>query len=180
MTVVRPFNPQPATRPGLLSRILGRRARENAVIEINNLLARSSGVRDVRFQQVEAICTAYGVDLYRDFTARVERLYRDYLNYCLADRHLSDDELAELHHLKKVLGLSEQATADIHDFVAKQVYCESVTEVLSDGRIDETERAFLRRLQENLELPDRLAHKIVDMKLSRLEDSPPTDPPARP
>lgn len=159
--------PRPAT---FWQRLLGRRPRENAVIEANNLLARAGSVRAVAPEEIDWICSEYGMDLRRDLAGRAERFYREYLLYCLQDHHLSDDEHADLQHLKRILHLSPESVAALHENVARQVYSRSLTVVLEDGRIDPAERAFLDRLQRALDLPERTAQRIEKARLGREGD----------
>src|SRR5690606_27845740 len=114
-----PFVVQERKRTGLLRRMFGRPHRENAVVEINNLLARADSVREVTRAEVEEICREHHTDLNGPLAGRFERLYRDYMTFCLADRHLSDDELADLAHLRTILRIPPETTAAIHEYVAR-------------------------------------------------------------
>lgn len=160
-----PFVVQERKRTGLLRRMFGRPHRENAVVEINNLLARADSVRAVTRAEVEEICREHHTDLNGPLAGRFERLYRDYMTFCLADRHLSDDELADLAHLRTILRIPPETTAAIHEYVARSVYSRSVADVLDDGVIDAEERTFLGRLQHELALSSRAAHRIVEARM---------------
>lgn len=162
-----PFVPLPPVRRTLLQRVLGRRPRENAPIEVNNLLAKSASVRDVQRADIDRICGMHRTSPTGPLAGRFERLYRDYLAYCLGDRHLSDEELADLTHLQKLLHIPAETAAGIHEHVARQVYSRSVAEVLDDGVIDAGERDFLGRLQQELAISGRAAHRILEAKLRR-------------
>ena len=157
-----PFTEQTPRRATVWQRLLGREPRENAVIEANNLFARAVAVRDVAPEEIDWICQRFGIDLRRELSGRAERLYREYLIYCLKDHHLSEEEHADLRHLQRVLRLDPQSVAAIHENVARQVYSRSLAGVLEDGRIDAAERAFLDRLQRDLAIPDRAVQRIVD------------------
>jgi hypothetical protein len=167
MGVRQPFTQIQLQKPSVIQRLLRRQPRENAFIEINNLMARARQIRAVTGEDVVRICEAHRTDLKGPLGSRTERLYRDYLIYCLEDRHLNEDELSDLAHLKKVLKISNEATAAIHEYVARQVYCKTVAEVLADGVIDESERDFLARLQQSLSLSGRAATRIMEAKLQQ-------------
>jgi hypothetical protein len=156
-------------RPSLMQRLLRRRPRENAPVCVNNLLASAQRPRDVTPEQVQAVCNQHGVEMSGRLQGRFERLYRDYLTYCLADRHLTDEELAELAHLKVLLRIAPETAAAIHEYVARQVYSRSVAEVLQDGVVDDAEAAFLGRLQQELALSARAAHRIMEATLKRVK-----------
>ena len=160
-----PFVQLPPVRRTLSQRLLGRMPRENAVVEINNLLAAAASVRDVPRARVASICETHRTSLAGPLSGRFERLYRDYLAYCLEDRHLTGDELADLAHLQKLLEIPADSAAAIHEHVARQVYRRSVAEVLDDGVVDADERKFLGRLQQELALSGRAAHHILESKM---------------
>jgi hypothetical protein len=160
----RAFAPLPPVRLSLLQRLLGRLPRENAVVEINNLFA-EVGVRAVTRSDVLRICDRHRTTLSGPLAGRFERIYRDYLTYCLADRHLSADELADLAHLQKLLGIRADAAATIHEHVARQLYRCSVSDALADGEIDPDESRFLGILQHELALSGRAAHRIIEAKM---------------
>jgi hypothetical protein len=165
MAARRPFVPLPLVRPTLTQRLRRRRPRENAVVEINNLLAHAASVRDVEQDEIKRICDEHRTSLGGPLAGRFERLYRDYLAYCLEDRHLTREELAGLAHLQKLLSIPAQSAAAIHEHVARQVYSRSVADVLDDGVIDAEERNFLGRLQQELAISGRAAHRILEAKM---------------
>jgi hypothetical protein len=173
MTVRPPFVQLSPLRPTLMQRLLRRRPRENAVIEINNLLAAATNVRAVTRSDIGRICDAHRTSLSGPLAGRFERLYRDYLSYCLEDRRLSGSELADLAHLQKLLGIHAAAAARIHEHVARQVYRCSVADVLDDGVIDAAEREFLGRLQHELAISGRAAHRILEVNMRSAR--PPSD-----
>lgn len=155
----------PPLRRTIVQRLRGRRPRENAHIEINNLLAASASVRDVQRADIDRICELHRTTLSGPLAGRFERLYRDYLAYCLEDRHLSSDELADLAHLQKLLRIDAETALGIHEHVARQVYSQSIAEVLDDGVIDAAERDFLGRLQQELAISGRAAHRILESRM---------------
>lgn len=167
MTDRRPFTPLLPARRTLVQRLLRRRPRENAVVEINNLLANADHVRDVQHEHIVRILEEHRTTLDGPLAGRFERIYRDYLAYCLEDRHLSGDELADLAWLQKLLDIPALATAAIHEHVSRQLYRCSVSEMLDDGVIDAREREFLGRLQQELAISGRAAHRILEAKMQQ-------------
>jgi hypothetical protein len=167
VTTRAPFTFVPPRRRSLLQKLLDRHPRENAPVAVNNLLAAARRPRDVSSEQIRQVCAEHRVDLHGRWQGRFERLYRDYLMFCLEDRQLTHEELADLTHLKTVLSIAPEAVAAIHEHVARQVYSLSVAEVLEDGVIDDEESAFLGRLQHELALSARAAHRIMDASLKR-------------
>ncbi len=142
--------------------LLGRHSVEDALLDINNRLARA-GVRAFTFVELERVRVQHRVPE-RELQRRLERFYRNYLIHCFEDAHLSDEEVRDLEHLRVTLGLPAETVDMIHRTVVRRVYSRSVEQILEDGTIDSHERTFLARLREHLALPDEIAENIEDMK----------------
>jgi hypothetical protein len=156
-------------RAGVLDRVFRRQHAEDVLIEINNLFAKAVRVRNVSSEDVDRILSRYGIARGGEMPGQPDRLYRDYLLHCLADRQLTDEELADLEHLRSVLRLDAGTIALVHRRVAREVYSRTVDDVLADAAIDEAEREFLRRLRDHLEIPPGIADNILDMKQRQRE-----------
>ena len=167
----RPFERLQLQRGTVMQRVLRKRPRENAWIEVNNLLADSPAIRDVRPEQVARIAERYRIPFRGEFCGRLERLYNDYLLFCLADARLSPEELSDLAHLKRILRLNERALTAIHEKVALKVYSQSVDAVLADGRIDVHEREFLNTLQHHLAISGAVVDRIMQARRRRRDDA---------
>lgn len=140
-------------------KIFRRQPPENAVTEINNLLA-SKPLLDVRLTEVSNILAKYKPNVLRLFAHDIMQLYERYLQHCLTDKALSDKDLEALNHLKRLLSLNDKAVKDIHLKVAKQIYKESVEEAVADRNLTAEEREFLRKLQTELTLPEEIATEL--------------------
>jgi hypothetical protein len=133
--------------------------------EILSRLARCTGVRAVPASEIEAIAQRYAVPLDGELRMRTITLYRDFLHHCLADRRLSNEELADLEHLRCALRLDDSQIALTHRRVARVIYSRSVNEVLADATIDSEERAFLLSLRAVLGVPETVAENIEHVKV---------------
>jgi hypothetical protein len=167
--VRRPFQPLDLKSGTIMQRVLNRNPRENAWIEVNNLLASVDHVREVRPEQVARIAEKYRMPLRGEFVGRLERFYRDYLIFCLADARLSSEELCDLAHLKRILRLGDAVVLKIHEHVAMQVYSQTVDAVLADGRIDPAEREFLETLQQHLAISSKTVDRIMRARRRRTD-----------
>jgi flavin-binding protein dodecin len=141
---------------------------------IEDLLARAPGVRAVGVEAVhtacedlavgvEAVHTAcedLGADLRHKYLSDRKHLYRRYLAYCLEDKELSEEENADLQHLRFLLHLTMDNVAVVHDEVAREVYGKAIQEVLADLKLDPEEEAFLRRLRGELHLSEQVAAQL--------------------
>lgn len=140
-------------------KIFNQHPQENAIKEVNNLLA-SKPLLQISKQEIEAIENKYDVNIEKEFKLNLEEFYAVYLNYCLKDKNLSNDELKELKHLKTILNLNDKSIDNLHSRIGEIVYKQSFQEAVSDGRLTKDEEAFLTKLENELRLPKELANKI--------------------
>lgn len=127
---------------------------------IENLLAQAASVREVTPAMISKLCEERRIDLPNRLARGRRELYRRYLTYCFSDKLLSEQERADLSHLRSLLHLSVDELSAIHDEVAIEVYGEAVHEVLEDFQLDEEEDNFLRELRNELGLTDQTADRI--------------------
>lgn len=132
---------------------------ENAVIELNNLLATKT-LLNISIKEIEEIEHKYQLSLLKEFRLNLEEFYAVYLNHCLADKVLNDDELKELNHLKQILHLDDKTVNKLHIKIGKIIYKKSFQEVIADGRLSKSEENFLAKLENTLRIPKDLADKI--------------------
>ena len=128
---------------------------------IEDLLACAEGVRTVGVEAIQEICEDLGVSLRQKYLSDRKHLYRRYLAYCLEDRKLSEQENADLEHLRSLLHLAMDDVVAVHDEVAREVYGKAIQEVLADLKLDPEEESFLRRLRGELRLSERVAGQLL-------------------
>ena len=159
----------PFERPETANRGIGvLRRRGSITLEgIEDLLAQASSVREVTPSMVASLCEERRVDLAHRLVRGRRRLYRRYLTHCFEDKVLSEDERADLAHLRNLLHLSDADLQDIHDDVAIEVYGEAVEDVLEDFHLDDDEAEFLRNLRDQLGLTEAKAERIYGEGSSR-------------
>ena len=98
-----------------------RSKRVNVFEGIEDLLASAERVRAVGGKAVQGVCANFGVDLRHKYLSDRKHLYRRYLAYCLEDRELSEEENADLEHLRSLLHLAMDDVVSVHDEVAREV-----------------------------------------------------------
>lgn len=146
-------------KPTFIQRVIGTKIKENALIEINNLLAEKE-LQTVTVEDIRAIEQKYGLNFETDYDKEISGFYKAYLNSCLEDKFISDTELEDLKHLKYILGINDKDVDEIHKELAGIIYKQEVDKVIKDGELDENERIFIEKLQNDLKLPDDVAKKI--------------------
>jgi hypothetical protein len=159
-----PFRAEGGRLRGLLRR-LRRDPLAAAHHEILSRFARCTGVREVPASEIEAIARRHAVPLEGELRARTIGFYRDFLRHCLADRRLTNEELADLEHLRAALRLDDNLVQLTHRRIAREIYSKSVNEVLTDATIDPDERVFLMRLRDTLGVPETVAENIEHVKV---------------
>ena len=141
-------------------RLLKKAPKVNAFIEVNNLLARSKSVKEIKIDDIEEISARYNVDLHSTFIEQFKGLYERYLKKCFEDEVLTDNEIEELNHLRDILILKDYDVSELHEKLAGNIYKKNIDEAISGGSLEKSKEVFLDKLQENLRLPEKIANKI--------------------
>jgi hypothetical protein len=148
----RPFQLSPYVASGVMGRSGRQAARMNAMIAINNVIAREKTVAAAPIEMVRRVPREFGLSL-GQLEAERKALYRAYLQHFLANGDLSADERAEMARLAGLLMLDEKAVKEVERAVARQLYRWRAKAALRDGRIDAAEHADLSRIRAEMELP---------------------------
>ncbi len=129
--------------------------------ELEQLLAQAERVGDVTPQRVSKVAAAHGVDLRTQLRKPRKSLYRRFLKHCLTDNAFSEQENADLAHLRSILKLQDGDAVQVHDEVARFVYGKAIEQALEDHRLDRKEEAFLKRLRDDLQIDEPLAQEML-------------------
>ncbi len=164
MVITQAFYPTQLEPVSVWDKVTGQKHRQNALIEINNLLAERP-LLDIQGADVQAILDRYDLNLFRDFTdGSLRDLYKKYLHYCFDDNHLDAEETKRLRHLKRLLGLSDKAVALANHQICQEVYARGLDEALEDQRLHPKELSFLHQLRHCLQLPPTLENQVQQSK----------------
>lgn len=158
--MAEPFESREAALGGLSGRLPGARARA-ATAEIERLLAAAERVTDISEEAIAEAVSRHGLDLDRHLSKAGQQLYRRYLEHCLVDRALSDEEAEDLAHLRAILAVEEKAASGITDSVARAIYGAAVDQALADHRLEPEEEVFLGRLRSDLRLEAEAAEEAL-------------------
>lgn len=150
---------RPLLKRSLFQKIFGQHTIENAIIEVNNLLA-TKPVNEISQPEISEIEAKYAISLEKEFKLNLEEFYAVYLNHCLSDRELNEKEIADLLHLKQILNLNDKAISTIHTLIGEVIYRSTFEDAVKDGRLSDEEKAFLHKLETTLSLPKQLSDKI--------------------
>lgn len=156
-----PFTFIEPKKAGFLKKLLNTNLKENAIIEVNNLLARKP-ISTIQTTDILHISDKYKINLPLEFSDELLEFYQTYLKECIKDSILTLDEVDNLKHLKNLLALSDYEVEDLHNKVAGEIYKKNYNEVINDGLISEQERYFLSNVQKNVLLSQEIVNKISD------------------
>lgn len=158
-----PYQIKSFIQPSFFQRLFKIEPKENALIEVNNLLE-SKPSADIKVQDINDISEKYKVDLRNNFLVELKELYRNSLMYCLTDNLLDNQDVVLLNHLKDLLLLSKSEVEEIKNIEAGIIYDKFYQEAISDGEITTAEEEYLTKLKENLKLPTIIEEEISDQR----------------
>jgi hypothetical protein len=161
------FQIVPLKAQSFIQRILKKLPKANAVAELRNLLAESE-IGLVSHELVAAIEHKYKVVLTRKYANDLLSIYRQYLEYCFEDRKLSAAEIANLSHLKQLFSLKDKLIATVHNEVAVRIYSDEVGKVIEDGKVEDLEKEFLQKLQNDIGLSPEMASQIYKENATKM------------
>lgn len=160
-------------RPNIFQKLFRQPPKENALIEVNNLLA-SKNIRDITEAEMSDISEKYKLNLHQTFLANFLEMYAAQLKYALIDEKLTEEELEELRALKDLFGLSQRQVSLIHEQLAGDIYKRHITSAVDDGVITHQEQEGLQKLQNELCIPnnlvDRISSQIKSIKVHQFVD----------
>jgi len=159
-----PFTQIPLKEQTFFQKLFKKQPKENAIIELNNLFAKSSNLKQVNIEDIENLSTKYKINIRKNFKKKLQDIYKQFFEFCLSDKILSENEIEQLSHLKFLFNLEERIINQIHREISIKVYKKSVDEVLADGKLEDEEKSFLENLKQTLQLPDEIANKIYAKK----------------
>lgn len=155
------FKQKQLQEPSFFQRLFKITPSENAMIEVNNLLAMHEvDITKVSVNNIITLSDKYNTDLRRKFKETRLGLFTDYLRHCLVDSKLTNNEMDELTHLRDILMLSR---ADVDEIIADEtvkVYARHVRRAVSDGTFEDFEKENLEKLKAHLRIPTDVAKEI--------------------
>ncbi len=141
-----------------IAALLGRRPKENAFIEIHNLVA-SLPIYHISEDAIAGCLMRHNVKI-GEGKSRLLNIYSQVLEYFIRDFSISDDELSQLQHLANILKITSDEASQIHTAIVYPYYEMLLREVLQDRHITEEEEATLDALSAKLRIPESEVKEI--------------------
>jgi hypothetical protein len=148
----------PLRPPGLIARLLGRKPRDNAFLEIRNLIA-TRAIRDLDPDEVARVLASYGIEP-EEAQPQLRKIYALVLRNVIRDNLVTDEELEELSHLRHVLGFSDADVRDIERELLEDAYRTQTRLAVGDSLLTEDEKVRLHDLAARLRIPEETAKAI--------------------
>lgn len=132
-------------------RILSRLPKENAYIEINNLLAQNENqIQTITSDKISLIAEKYKIDLKKSNNAGLIDLFIKHLKECLLDKKLDQSQIDTLNHLKVILFLDETETQEIIKKETEEILSKQVKLTFATGKMDDSKWESLDKLKSDL------------------------------
>lgn len=152
-----PFQVQPLRSPSFLRKLLKQPVEENAVIEINNLLATTAPNR-ITNATLQDIIQKYKTDIFKEFALNMQEFYVVYLHYTLLVNEPEQDK--QLAHLQSLLQLPDDVILPFHLQIGEKHFRQAVLHSIKDGLYTPSDQAALQALAHTLRLPSDLTSAI--------------------
>jgi Chloroplast envelope transporter len=135
-----------------MQRLLNKEPKENAYVEINNLIA-STPTKDIEKQQILSILERHKIS-YEKGKSRLIGIYTQILKHFLKDFIISDSELGELQRLQEILWFDKVKISKINSAVINPIFQKFVRDAFKNGVVTEQEKDWLERICEQLRIDE--------------------------
>lgn len=159
-----PFQIVPLQPRSFLQRLFKQKPVENAVIEVNNLLA-NAPIENLSRPMVLKIGVQYHIDINKTFPLNMEEFYATYLNFILRKHQLGYFDEKNLYLLQDFLGLKDTAIQNLHISIGTIWYEKALRKCIRNGIFSQQEEKALSNYSRNLRLPPYIAEKINEKLL---------------
>jgi len=143
---------------GFVASLLGHRPKENAFLEIHNVVA-SLPIYHISEDAVEACLSRYEIT-HEEAKPRLLNIYSQVLDYFIKDLLISDDEIEQLRHLANIFKLTVDEVSQINTEIVYPHYEKAVRNALRDRQLSEDESAALDSLCAKLRIPESAANEM--------------------
>jgi DnaJ-domain-containing protein 1 len=143
---------------GFVANLLGHRPKENAFLEIHNVVA-SLPIYHISEDAVAACLSRYEI-VHEEAKPRLLNIYSQVLDHFIKDLLISDDEIEQLRHLATIFRLTADEVSQINAEIVYPHYEKAVSQALRDRRLSDDENAALDNLCTKLRIPESAANEM--------------------
>lgn len=152
-----------------MDKLMRREPRENAFLEINNLLA-TVPILKLDKESIDKRLSKYKITPEKA-RSRLVYFYTIILKHFVRDYDISDSEYERLRHLQHILSIDSKEIGSIHSAVLYPIYQHYVRQAVSDGQLSETEKLTLENLTNQLRIPKDFAVRIYNSEAEKILNS---------
>lgn len=164
------FKEHPLIAQSWMQALLKQHPEENALLEVNNLLARKD-ITAINKTEIDHIEQTYGLSLQKTFPLNLEEFYAVTLHYYMKSVHFSTSERSVLTHLRMLLDLSSEQVKFLHHTIAEPFYSEQVRKRVGSITFHKEDNTYLKRLAQDLEIDLVTAENVlIESKQSKLNE----------
>ncbi len=156
-------------RASFMEKLLRQEPRENAFVEINNLLA-CVPILEVDRETIENCLSRYEIT-HEKARSRLLNFYSIILKFFIGDLTISNRQLQELNHLQSIFNLDDAEISSIHQAITQPIYKRYVINAVSDGILTDEQKNTLNELSERLRIPKSLAKQVYVGEAGRYLES---------
>jgi hypothetical protein len=154
------FTTFPPLQKSFFQRLFKQQPPENAIIEVNNLLA-TQDILSITADQFHEIESRYEIDLKKEFEINLQEFYAVYWNYYLKQKDTESSITAELAHLVTLFNLSDKTKATLQVAIGKTWFQPTVELIVTKEIVTREDQLNIERMRQKLKLPEDIAEKII-------------------
>ena len=143
---------------GFVANLLGHRPKENAFLEIHNVVA-SLPIYHISEDAVAACLSRYEIT-HEEAKPRLLNIYSQVLDHFIKDLLISDDEIEQLRHLATIFRLTADEVSQINAEIVYPHYEKAVSQALRDHQLSDDENTALDTLCTKLRIPEAAANEM--------------------
>jgi hypothetical protein len=166
------FIKRPIENPPFFKRLFGLNHGVNFAIEVENLLADAQTPQEINQEKLDGLYQFYKLRAGgRKAKGLLKHLYAQFIEHCLTDNILSDDEKNELQFLKLLIGLKDKEAHEILEDTVLKVFKVRLNQKLDDKSLSKKEFELLEEMKRQAGLDAEKARKVaVEIGSKRLQD----------
>ena len=142
----------------IFQKTFGLLPKENAFIEINNLLAQNENqILTIKSEEILQIGEKYKVNLSKSERTKLIDLFKKYLMDCLQNKSLNQSQIDILNHLKTILLINEQEAQEIIKKETENILYKQIKQTFDSGKMDDSKWESLEKLKSDLQISSEVA-----------------------
>lgn len=159
-------------KPSFFQKLFGLPLKENFVVELNNLLKNNErNYTNISETDISELMLKYKVKNLKTKIEVINSYFAKILKDFLSDDKLTEDELNQINHIRRLFGMSEQYVVDAIEKATEEIFTSKVNQTIANGIIGEDDEKFLEETRKNLNISKEKADSIMDNEIKNKGES---------